>query len=214
MRHSESVAVLITVLFAVVGLYCLLRTATGFSWIDRVSNAVHVLMSLVMALMPWGPYAVIPAAAQITFFSLAALWYAYLALFDPHADAGPGESHHRGPALIWYHAGMMAAMVWMAVAMTPMSPSMSMGGMDMSGMQMPTAGGAMAMTGSTSWAMAVAWVLGGCFILATAWFLVRLVRQAVVAEALRGRTLITILDSAVSALMAAGMALTFLVLMT
>ncbi|QDZ13572.1 DUF5134 domain-containing protein [Humibacter ginsenosidimutans] len=210
------IAVVVTVLFAITGAYCLVRVAVGYSWIDRVSNGVHVVMSLVMLAMPWPWVSVFATAAQIAFFTAAALWYVYLALFDVHADAGPGEGHHRGPALLWYHAGMMAAMVWMAVAMTPFAAQPQMPGMDMSHMQMTMSSGSgmTAMTAGQPWAITITWVFGILFCLATLWFLIRLVRQAIAADSLSGREGVVLLDSLVSAVMAAGMAIAFLILMT
>lgn len=209
-------AVVVTVLFAVAGAYCAIRVVVGWSWIDRLSNGVHLVMSLVMLAMPWPWASVFPTAAQIVFFTAAGLWYVYLGLFDAHADAGPGEGHHSGPALLWYHAGMMAAMVWMAVAMTPFAAQAVMPGMSMSHreMTMSAGSGITGMTGGQPWAIAISWIFGILFCLATLWFLIRLIRQGIAAESLSGRNGVMLLDSLLSAVMAAGMALAFLLLMT
>lgn len=214
MASGHGVSVLVTVLFAIVAAWSIVRLVVAYSWIDRVSNGLHVVMAVVMILMPWSAYAKLPAVAQIVFFSAAALWYVYLALFDPHAQAGPGEGHHRGPALLWYHAGMMASMVWMAIAMTPLTTS-SMPGMSMSGMDMGSGhSGAMAMTGSAQWAVSLSWVFGILFGLAAIWFIFRLGVLAVATDDFRGHAFIQILDSAASVLMAAGMGIAFIFLMT
>lgn len=227
MAQESPSAVLVTVLFALVAAWNLARLAIGYSWVDRLSNGVHLVMAGTMLLMPWAAYGHLPASAQIVFFTAAALWYVYLALFVPHAQAGPGEGHHDGPALLWYHAGMMAAMVWMAVAMSPV-PGVAMAGADggskhgmagMPGMSMGDAssGGAdsaMMMTGSAHWAVVISWVLGVLLGVAAVWFLVRLIRQAIAADEFRGRPLIRVVDSLANVLMAAGMGAAFVFLMT
>lgn len=201
---------LVTVIFSATGMYCVIRTALGFSALDRVNNGVHVLMSATMALMPWPAYAVIPSALPIAAFTAAALWYVYLAIFVREPTLDPIASHHAAsPVLLGYHAVMMAGMVWMAVAMTPVADGT--GSMSMSGMRLH---GSSAMTGSAGWAVDVSIAWGAGFALAAIWFLVRLVRQGVAASALTGRAGVALLDTLLSLVMAAGMSLAFLLLMT
>lgn len=99
--------------------------------------------------------------------------------------AGPGDGHHHhGPVLLWYHAAMMAAMVWMAVLMS-MVGTVSLPG----------------------WSIAPS--VGFVLLLAVAalWFLVRLVR--VPAGDLRAHPVLppvidTLLSFAMAILMGAG----------
>lgn len=206
--------ILVTALFSVTTAYCLVRTVLGFSLLDRLSNGTHVLMSAAMALMPWPAYLAIPPALPIAVFTAAALWYVYLAIFVREPTLDPIASHHTAsPVLLVYHAAMMATMVWMAVAMTPVSHdagSMHMHGMDMHGMDMTS----MDMTGSAGWAIGASIGCGIGFAIAAGWFLVRLIRQGVAATSFAGRAGIALLDTLLSLLMAAGMSLAFLLLMT
>ena len=159
-----------------------------------LSAALHVLASAAMISMFgfWG--AGVPAIAQVTVFTAAAGWFTGQAVFAVGGDHGEGSCRN------WYHAGMMAVMVWMAVLIPLTSvPSagaaisgssapggamtgMNMGGMDMGGMDMggqaPAAHGGTILTipavGSAGWAATVSLVLAGALFAAAAW-------QAVVA---------------------------------
>lgn len=107
-----------------------------------------------MIAMPWMWGMSIPVPLSVAVFTAAALWYAFRALFRPASAAGPGDGHpHHGPVLLWYHAAMMAAMVWMAVLMSMV--------------------GIVSLPG-WSIALSVSFVL--LFAVATLWYLVRLVR--------------------------------------
>lgn len=106
---------------------------------QRVSNVLHLVMSLVMLLMvsslTWKPFAaLIPGPAQIAVFVLATAWFIGLAV-TRRASRG----HYLG------HAAMFGAMAWHLVGMVIKMPLMSagmqstgsgMGGMNgMGGMQ-------------------------------------------------------------------------------
>ena len=119
---------------------------------------------------------------------------------------GVGHGRH-GAAGLWYHAAMMLAMVWMAVAMIPGTPAASAMGMDMGHGHTGTAGGGM--TGSAPWALAVSIALGFGFAVAAGWLVLLLIREAV-GTARRHE----VADLAASAVMAAGMSFALLVLMT
>lgn len=200
---------ILTTLFAATGGYCLLRLLLGRSWIDRIHNAAHVAMSVVMLAMPWTWYAGIPVTGQIIVFSAVAGWYIWLALLPRSVgvDTG-GGSHQHGP-LLWYHAVMMAAMAWMAVAMASMqnmssamnASSMSSRADQMPGIHLPTA--------------AVSRGVGVFFAVSAALFVVWLIAHAVRPAARRagaGRWA-DVADIAAYAVMAAGMAGAFLILM-
>ncbi len=203
---------LVSILFATTGIYYLVRVVIAISWIDRINSLTHVLMSIVMIAMPWGWYSVFPTVAQIVAFTLAALWYVFLALFRPGGEAALLASHHSSSArLLWYHAFMMATMVWMAVAMSPSGPSTNMGTHGTT--SMPMGSGDMTMTGSAPWAVVVSIVLGVVFAVAAAWFIVQFIIHSG-RRASGPHPVLAILDVAAGAVMASGMAVAFLWLMT
>ncbi|MGN6443910.1 DUF5134 domain-containing protein [Amnibacterium sp.] len=209
---TPSTAAVASVLFALLALWYAGRVVVARDAPDRVSNLVHLLMSAAMVAMPW-PWAA-PALPQVVVFSAGAFWYVGVALFRPAADAqlGVGHGAHGGVAGLWYHAGMLLAMVWMAVAMIPSAPggTAAMGSMTgMTAMTAMTAAPAAAMTGWAPWALAVSIALGTAFGGAAVVLLVLLVREAAgVAHR------VAVADLAASAAMAAGMSYAFLVLMT
>jgi hypothetical protein len=200
--YSQPVSVILTVLFSVTALgYLGFAFRPGGSGVTRVSDVLHVLMSVVMLAMPW-PWgtALAPPTLQIIVFGLGTLFYLVLALggarFGGHAHHGPGGS---GRLVVAHHVVMMAAMVVMGVMMLPMAAgsSMSMPGMEMSG-----SGSGTAMSGD--WTV-VSWVLVVLFAAATAWTLVRVVATARVRQHPFARV-----DGVLLLLMSAGMALAFI----
>jgi hypothetical protein len=195
-----------TIVFGALGVWFAGRVVTGRDVPDRVSNLLHLLMSGAMLAMPWSFAA--PALPQVVVFSVGAFWYAGAALFRPTSDArlGLGHGAHGRVAGLWYHAGMMLAMVWMAVAMIPAAASADMGGM--AGMTHAAAAAA-AMTGDDPWALAVSIALGAAFAGATVWLAGLLIREA----AGHARRL-EVADLTASTVMAAGMSYVFLVLVT
>jgi hypothetical protein len=192
--------------FSVLGVWFAGRVVTGRDVPDRVSNLLHLLMSGVMVGMPssWQ----VPALPQVVVFSAGAFWYAGAALFRPSSDArlGLGHGAHGRVAGLWYHAGMMLAMVWTAVAMIPATASADAGGM--LGMGHAASAGA-ALTGGVPWALAVSIALGACFAGATVWLAALLIREAAGAA-----QRLEVADLAASTLMAAGMSFVLLVLVT
>lgn len=81
---------------------------------DLISNSLHAVMAVAMAVMAWPAGAALPARAPMIFFLGAAAWFAVAAL----RTAG-----HRPLAV--YHALMMLSMGWMYAAMggLPLSPA-------------------------------------------------------------------------------------------
>ena len=193
-----------TAVFGLLGVWFAGRVVTGRDVADRVSNLLHLAMSGAMIAMPWS-WAV-PALPQVVVFSAGAFWYAGAALFRPAADArlGVGHGAHGRPAGLWYHAGMMLAMVWMAVAMVPAGD----GAGAMPGMVHGHAAG-VGLTGDAPWALALSIALGAVFAGACVWLAGLLIREA--AGAVRR---LEVADLTASTLMAAGMSYAFLVLIT
>ncbi|MBW4041836.1 MAG: DUF5134 domain-containing protein [Acidobacteria bacterium] len=196
-----------TVVFGALGVWFAGRVVTGRDVPDRVSNLLHLAMTGSMIAMPW-PWAV-PALPQVVVFSAGAFWYAGAALFRPSADArlGVGHGAHGHLAGLWYHAAMMLAMVWMAVAMVP-AVADGTGGMAGMAHAAPTVGGT-GMTGDAPWALALSIALGAGFAGAAVWLAGLLIQEA--AGAARR---LEVADLAASTVMAAGMSFALLVLMT
>lgn len=225
MIANPALAWAFTAWFAVLGLVSLAGIVRSAGWVDRGSYGAHVLMCLAMATMPWSWSTRVPAGVTITVFTLAAAWYAWLALFRPHADAGPGGGgHHSSTLLLAYHTVMMAAMVWMSVVMTAMMAAP--GGMAaMSAMPAPgTSTGAAAMpdpapvpmaaTASVwhlaPWQVAVTVAFVAVFAAATAWFAVRL--RTGPSHPTGHRGLPSLVETLLSLAMALGMGASFLVM--
>jgi hypothetical protein len=196
-----------TVVFSTLGVWFAGRAVSGRDVPDRVSNLLHLLMSGAMVAMPWS-WAV-PALPQVVVFSAGAFWYAGAALFRPSSDArlGLGHGAHGRAAGLWYHAGMLLAMVWTAVAMIPATASADLGGM--AGMTRAGAAIGSALTGDATWALPVSIALGTAFAGATVW-LARLLIQ----EAAGPARPLEVADLTASTVMAAGMSYVLLVLVT
>jgi hypothetical protein len=130
---SQTLMIVFTIMFAVTGLYSLVRFATLVSGAavdgDRVAELAHLLMSLAMIAMAWA-YSGGPGTAsgilQIVVFGLLGLWFLT-------RIAGHGHGYGHGHSEAGYHFVMAAAMVWMVAAMPVL-----MGG---SGMGMDTSAG-------------------------------------------------------------------------
>lgn len=222
---------ILTALFAVLGAWYLAATARAL-WNAGADHgrhalglALHALMSAAMISTFWSWGAGIPVIAHVTVFTAAAGWFAGQAVFGAggHLDAGGhlGDGRYGN----WYHAGMMAVMVWMAVAMPLMSPPSAGGavpGSAMSGMSMPggdlaglTTGGPAA-GGWPSWTGAASLVLAAALFGAAAWQAIAALGP--LAAPGRGRKARpswpdvsgVVLADGVGALMAAGMAVALL----
>lgn len=212
----SSVAPLIIALFVLTGGFYLTRLIRDHNRDDRILNLTHLLMSIVMIMMPLGWSTRIPAGVQILLFTAAALWYAYLFLFRPREVSETVDSHHSGRPRLLYHTGMMLAMVWMAVIMAPLPGSDAQAAMaSMPGMSMPgmsAAGGTASSSPSAhGWADPVSIAIGVGFGLATFWYLLRFLQVGAAGGRVDVRKLT---DNAAAALMAAGMALSNLVVIT
>lgn len=135
---------MLSVVFLAIAAYALVRAIRARALVDRVSYGTHVLMGAAMFTMvwPWGMQLLL--VPQIVVFGLSTAWFVWLFLSRHHHAAEP-DSHHSGRGILAYHAGMMAAMVFMAVGMMQMGATgsavaagghhdmASMPGMDMGG---------------------------------------------------------------------------------
>jgi hypothetical protein len=174
----------LSVIFAVVGLCYLAAAARSLRTVraDGIRSAVgallHVAMSAAMIAMAWPGANGLPAMASVTTFTAGAGWFAGRATFGSSGVPVNGGARSGN----WFHAALMAVMVWMAVAASLMSGAAggsgavaSPVGLDMAGMTMsgiPTSaaaglGGTPAATaalgapagGAARWAGAVCLVL-------------------------------------------------------
>jgi hypothetical protein len=206
MMGTPLTASVATVVFSTLGVWFAGRVVTGRDVPDRVSNLLHLVMSGAMVAMT-GPLA-LPAMPQVVVFSAGAFWYAGVALFRPSSAArlGVGHGAHGRSAGLWYHTGMMLAMVWMAVAMVP---TVAADAAAMAGMTNRDASAGLGLTGDAPWALAVSIALGTAFAGAAVWLAGLLIQEA--AGAARR---LEVADLAASTLMAAGMSFAFLVLLT
>jgi hypothetical protein len=170
---TVGIALVISVLFAVTGVGYLVRAVVGGSdGVGRVSDLLHVLMSVAMLSMPWGWGMVFPTTLQELVFGLATLFYVVLAV-RPTGSVDGHTSHHAGRGSLVFHALMMAAMVLMAVQM---SGSMSAGAsMSMPGMDMSSGSGSGVDTSGAAWTV-LGWVLVVFFATAALRYLMVLVR--------------------------------------
>ncbi|SDR90155.1 DUF5134 domain-containing protein [Microlunatus soli] len=209
-------AIVIVVVFVITGGVYGVRLLLGRTLPERILDTSHLLMAVLMILMPSGLSMQVPALPQLIVFSGFAIWYVYLALFRPTVADGLGD-HHAGRPRLVYHALMMLAMAGMAVIMaplpTPAGASGSMPGMsDMPGMSgHEHSGSGPAVPGSHPWADPWMILIGMGFGVAAIWYLGRfLIFVRDPAAGHTGRLVRHLTD----ALMAFGMALTFLVVKT
>jgi hypothetical protein len=224
----------LTALFLVLGTWYLASAAITL-WnggsgrgARALGSALHILMSGAVISMFWSWGADVPVIAQVTLFTAAAGWFAGQAVFGAvghHCDGSYGN---------WYHAGMMAVMVWMAVAIAAMPSSLAdsgmsgmsmpagdMAGMDMGGQVSAGATGAVSgipVTGSPGWAGTVCLVLAVALFAAAAWQAFAALRPLAApdqgpAPGLPWHDITgTVLRDGVGALMAAGMAVALLLM--
>ncbi|PND57775.1 DUF5134 domain-containing protein [Mycobacterium sp. ENV421] len=99
----------VTLLFMLAAAECLSTLVVG----DRrpagvVSQLLHVVMAVAMAVMAWPWGAALPTVAPMVFFLLATLWFVAV-------TASPTCAGHRVAGV--YHALMMLAMAWMYAVM-------------------------------------------------------------------------------------------------
>jgi len=179
-----------------------------------VGDGLHVVMCAVMIGMSWSWGVGIPAIAQVTVFTAGGGWFVGQALFGARTcavSAGePVGGQAGGHGASWYHAAMMAAMVWMAVSMSALTTPVTFPVVtaataaapvdSMSGMAMGSGPGPAMPMGTPAW-----WVSAGCLLLCAAFF-----GAALFFAATLWRRRGTLPSTGVGALMAAGMAVTFL----
>lgn len=118
-----------------VGLLLLFAWCTGWSIYEltrpqdvrqRISNALHLVMAVVMLLMvapiTWkGLIVVVPTFALVGVFALSTAWFAWLAVDAFRASDRHGWLHFLG------HSAMFGAMTWHLSAMAVMQAAMSRG---------------------------------------------------------------------------------------
>lgn len=110
-------ATALSAVFAVLGIHALVRAVRHRGQaVDLVCDLLHALMCAVMVAMSWSWWSVWPALPQIIAFSLAAGWFALLALLQLAEGRTDASTH--GPLHQGQHAVMMLAMVWMVVTMS------------------------------------------------------------------------------------------------
>jgi Domain of unknown function (DUF5134) len=210
----------LTAVFAVAAGYHLVRLGLHADRWSLLDDGLHVLMSagMVAMLWPWG--AAVPVTVSVLVFTAGALWFvarALLVVSPPVVGAGGPAAcgHHGSRGTAWYHAGMMASMVFMAAAMsagtsvpattadmasdTAMSGMAGMPGMDLGAgpAHDGTAGMAMA---TDAWVQVPSMVLAVVFGAAAVWWVVAGLRSR------GGRSWPAVVAGA---LMAAGMAAVF-----
>jgi hypothetical protein len=166
--------------------------------------------------MFWSWGTAVPAIAQVTVFTAAAAWFAGHAIFT--AGAHHPASRHQN----WYHAGTMAVMVWMAVAlplMTPPTPvAAGMAGMAMDPHAAATTAAALSAPalGSAAWASTACLVLAAALLAAAFWQAIAAVRPLAAAPGTQSpgpaptEHVPVVLRDGAGALMAAGMAVALL----
>lgn len=179
---------LLIVLFACSGGYCVWRLLRPGLWRGKIGHVFHLLMCLSMLAMVRPGTPTVPYAAQLVVFAVAAAWFAALAFArSPRGRGVAGFVCASGKGTAWYHAGMMAAMLWMTVAMggwlaggaqsaRAASGHGGMAGMDMPGMDMPGMSMGAQEPGPASqsapiWASALDVALGLLFFAAVLWWL-------------------------------------------
>ncbi|AKK27152.1 DUF5134 domain-containing protein [Mycobacterium sp. EPa45] len=99
----------VTILFVIAAAECLSTLAVGSRRpANVVSQLLHVVMAVAMAVMAWPWGAALPTIAPMVFFLLATVWFVAVTL-------SPICAGHRVAGV--YHALMMLAMAWMYAVM-------------------------------------------------------------------------------------------------
>lgn len=206
---------LLSAAFLGIAVYALVRTVRARTFADRVSYATHVLMGVAMFTMvwPWGMQLLL--VPQIVVFGLSTVWFLWL-FFSRRHHTAEMDSHHSGSGILAYHAGMMAAMVVMAVGMMQMgatASSVAAGGhhdmASMPGMDMSGAGGGGGM-GFPLWVGVASALAALGFGIAALYFIGNTLASATSSEraSRRGRTRTA--EAVWNLLMAVGMAVLFI----
>ena len=167
-------------------------------WTSAVNHALHVVMAVAMVVMAWPWSTRLPTAGPAVFFLLAAVTFAAMAIFAIRTTSRRG--------LYFYHGLMMLATAWMYAIMdshlmpagSSTQPDMSMPGMDMSAMSMPST------HESPTWYSALGWIGAVAFAVAAVFWTYRYFNER------QHETLRRSLGDLGQAMMAAGMAIFFL----
>lgn len=180
--------------------------AARLPWRGVVGHSLHALMAVAMALMAWPGGADLPTAGPLVFFLLAAAWFT--------ASAATGNRRSNA-----YHALMTLAMAWMYAVMTDgllpapvaiVHRASSLPAMHMPGMHTPIVSIADTPADTSPLIAALNWLLTIGSAVAGAWWLSELLARRHTKPLASARAQLTI---ATQALMAAGMATMFAVLM-
>lgn len=107
----------VTGLFVAAGGYCTYRLVGRGRRIEQFNLFAHLLMAIAMIAMAWPSGMGMPATPQIVLFGTAAAWLLIQAFLAKRPWMEGAHGTHEHPGALWYHAFMMAAMVWMIVAM-------------------------------------------------------------------------------------------------
>jgi hypothetical protein len=140
------VRLVMTTVFAGAGWYCVQRCAGPIGRMtrpaDRANDGFHTIMNAAMIAMVWTAPRI--PGWQMAVFGVACAWFVVqatgvpLALASVRVDGGSEPRsigcEHGGRMRCLHHATVMAAMVWMIAAMSPMTTGSS----SMAGMAMPT----------------------------------------------------------------------------
>jgi hypothetical protein len=197
--------------WAVTGLFVLSAAVYGFvivaqrrQWTSVVSDALHFVMAIAMAVMAWTWGAQPPTTGPAVFFLLAGVWFAGMAVLS---DCPVAQR-----AVFGYHAAMMLATAWMyTVAHRHRLPGQSNTGQEpeMPAPHMPRhlqlppthvhASGP-----PPGWVSALNWFLTAAFAVAAVFWAYRLIKARGAAREWQDSV-----TSLAQAMMAAGMAIMF-----
>jgi uncharacterized protein DUF5134 len=159
----------LTVAFVVSGGYCLRRCGSRQSRpIHRLNDVTHVLMSVEMIAMAWAVAVPDPLGIQLVVFGVAAVWFALQATgvplrraalipLDGRAAITPNRADASGHGIpsrtqCVHHAVLLAAMIWMVVAIRRDATEMSRPSTVVAGLL-----GAYCLLAALAWIIAVWW---------------------------------------------------------
>lgn len=107
----------VTAVFVACSGYCTYRLVTRGHRVAQFNLFAHLLMSIAMIAMAWPSGMGLPAEPQIVVFGLAAVWLIVQALLAGQSWMDGAHGSHDSRGGLWYHAFMMAAMVFMVAIM-------------------------------------------------------------------------------------------------
>ncbi|VBA59024.1 DUF5134 domain-containing protein [Mycobacterium attenuatum] len=216
MIHDLLLRWIVTVLFVLSATECVFEIAAGRrTWTRVVHELMHFAMSIAMVAMAWPSGASLPTTGPMVFFLLAAVWF---------VAAGFSDAGHR--VANGYHALMMSAMAWMYAVMNgnllpgqrdatrdehpPTPPHPSMPDMDMPGMDMHGTDTSSSRGDHSAWIDAIDWACTIGFAIAALWWVYRCFTLR---KTNRTEPWHSVPGAARQALMAAGMAIMFAVML-